>query len=697
MIGKQISSYEVIEVLGSGTYGTVYRGQHIHDEDLEVAIKVVDPVIHKDPGFINALRTECRALDALDHPSVVRFRELVVNDDMVAMVMELLRGRDLEQMLQEGPQPIPEIIRIMQLLLAGLDHAHGHGVIHRDIKPANLFQCDDGRVKLMDFGIARAANGSQDTRTGTVKGTLDYIAPERFSNQTTPASDLYSLGLVCWELTTGQRACPDGDVPAKLGWHLGVGLSDPRTLRDDCPDWLADVLMTLGNKDPSQRYTCAKDALNIMNGVQTTAPPTSPPSTPPATQQLALSPTETSSGDPQGPLTPAPKTLILAKSDAGSPTTSPPIHDRPSHGKSTLSDIPIPLTNPKVVLGVAGAATVVGGVMVTAALTLGVLGWMWSSVSSTSTSVADGSARANASPYYTVGVQLLQSDHAMLGWQSLEHCHEEDPDNIDCRWEAGWGAWKLEDWKRVVDLWEPIVSVSSNHATIQTHLPQAWRKLQRASAGWDDLPAEQRVVRGVILNDDNEPLGCVDGQNIGCDLKMAPYAHPEVVMNEVQRLVDDEPWVYPPPSDDCSGLRSYAKQLGIIDVTETSHTCEGPNNTFCYGHVDVALSADATFRDYGGYEWAGSELMLPGATMEEGWRILQACGVHGPTDIDGFQWREETLRSFLQTFGREGRSSHCVDEVSPNKILLDCSDACYDEAFIENTGGTVVLRSAHGC
>ena len=228
-----VSHYRLTEKLGEGTYGEVWKGVHEDDPGFTVAVKLVSPHVREDPAFISALRKECRALDRLDHPSIVRFRELVVRDGTVAMVLELLEGRDLEAVLAEGPQPVDEVVRILEKSLAGLAYAHGSGVVHRDLKPGNIYRCDDGRVKLMDFGIARAADGTQATQTGTLKGTLDYMAPERFANQTSAASDIYALGLVAWELLAGRRAAPEGDLAGKVGWHMGVGLADVRTVRPD--------------------------------------------------------------------------------------------------------------------------------------------------------------------------------------------------------------------------------------------------------------------------------------------------------------------------------------------------------------------------------------------------------------------------------------------------------------------------------
>jgi len=120
MKGQQVSHYRLTEKLGAGTYGEVWKGVHVDDPDFTVAVKLVSPQVREDPAFLTALRKECRALDRMDHPSIVRFRELVVRDSTVAMVLELLEGADLEAVLASGPQPVEEVVRLLDRVLDGL-------------------------------------------------------------------------------------------------------------------------------------------------------------------------------------------------------------------------------------------------------------------------------------------------------------------------------------------------------------------------------------------------------------------------------------------------------------------------------------------------------------------------------------------------------------------------------------------------
>ena len=133
MQGQQVSHYILTEKLGAGAHGEVWKGVHVDDDAFRVAVKLVSPHVRDDPMFLEALRKECRALDRLDHPSIVLFRELMVRDGTVAMVLELLEGTDLASLVASGPQPVSEVVRILEKVLDGLAHAHGEGMVHRDI------------------------------------------------------------------------------------------------------------------------------------------------------------------------------------------------------------------------------------------------------------------------------------------------------------------------------------------------------------------------------------------------------------------------------------------------------------------------------------------------------------------------------------------------------------------------------------
>jgi formylglycine-generating enzyme required for sulfatase activity len=283
MIGQTVGHYRLVALLGEGSYGAVYRAAHLHDAELTAAVKVVHAALVREAGFLEALRRECRSLDRLEHPGVVRFRDLVIEGERVALVLELLEGEDLEAVLARGPASVGLAIVALERGLEALAYAHSRGVVHRDIKPANLFACRDGRIKLMDFGLAYAAADGAATRSGPLKGTVDYMAPERFGGDRGPAGDVYALGLVIWELLAGRRACAPGDLVAKVGWHLSVGPADLRGVRPDCPAWLAALIGALTAREPSVRPADGAAALALLASLRAgAAPPVAgPAATPP--------------------------------------------------------------------------------------------------------------------------------------------------------------------------------------------------------------------------------------------------------------------------------------------------------------------------------------------------------------------------------------------------------------------------------
>ncbi len=271
MIGKQVGQYRLEQALGEGGFGTVYRGVHVHVGTIEAAVKVAHPNLAHDPLFVKLVQRECQILYSLSHPKIVTFRDLLVEDGTLAVVMELMLGQDLFQRLEAGPVDRATALHIIESMLEGLAHAHQLGIVHRDIKPANVFLCSDGQVKLMDFGIAKAASSTQATRSGMVSGTVDYMAPERFSGESSPAVDIYAVGLVAWELLTGQRACPEGDLPSKLGWHLKQGAPPVLQACPDCPAWLSDEVASWCHLEPGERPADAGEALQRLGNAASSA------------------------------------------------------------------------------------------------------------------------------------------------------------------------------------------------------------------------------------------------------------------------------------------------------------------------------------------------------------------------------------------------------------------------------------------
>ena len=185
MIGAEIGHYKLVAEIGKGGFGRVYRGVHRELPTLQVAVKVFDPDLARDPVFSEFLARECEILSGLHHPGIVGFRDLVVSREAIAIVMELLSGCTLREVMRRGPVPVQEVLRITRETLDALAYAHRRGVVHRDIKPENIFLGQVtasttilGPVRIMDFGISKVLSETQTTRSQVLSGTIDYMAPE---------------------------------------------------------------------------------------------------------------------------------------------------------------------------------------------------------------------------------------------------------------------------------------------------------------------------------------------------------------------------------------------------------------------------------------------------------------------------------------------------------------------------------------
>jgi len=198
--------YRVERVLGQGAMAKVLLA---HDEELgrEVAVKLLDEGLAADPSFRARFAREARVAAGLSHPNVVTVFDVGEDDGRPFIVMELVPGRTLEERLRrDGALRENDVLAIARQVCAGLEHAHANGLVHRDLKPGNLIERDDGTVKIADFGIARAVEGTELTEAGTVVGTAAYLAPEQADAGTvTPATDLFALGAVLYELLTGRQ------------------------------------------------------------------------------------------------------------------------------------------------------------------------------------------------------------------------------------------------------------------------------------------------------------------------------------------------------------------------------------------------------------------------------------------------------------------------------------------------------------
>ena len=218
LAGKTIGPYRVIEEVGRGGMGVVYAAE---DTRLgrEVALKVLTPEFNSDPGRRERLRREARAVAALSHPSIATIYALEEYDGALYMVSELVRGENLREELSRGPLPRSRLLETLLAIADGLAAAHDRGIVHRDLKPENVVRRADGQVKVLDFGLARTADGTSDptitklTMAGAAIGTPGYMAPEQISGGIIDArTDIYAFGVLAAELATGRHPFTSGSA-----------------------------------------------------------------------------------------------------------------------------------------------------------------------------------------------------------------------------------------------------------------------------------------------------------------------------------------------------------------------------------------------------------------------------------------------------------------------------------------------------
>lgn len=269
LIGSVIGNYRVERELGRGGMGVVYEARHVH-MDRVVAIKALLPSIANDEETLQRLFREQQILDGLRHANIVALHDVQVQEDGVFLVMELIEGVTLEDRVKTSGALSPQVVAAVgQQLLSALAHTHTRGVVHRDIKPGNIM-LTRSEAKLLDFGIARAADSSRLTAPDMVFGSPAYLPPELWAGkEATPASDLYALALCLYEALAGEPALRSGS-----GWQAYYALhttSDiPRVdgLLPPSFAWLAEAIHRATRRDPRERYADAKEMLAVFRDHQ---------------------------------------------------------------------------------------------------------------------------------------------------------------------------------------------------------------------------------------------------------------------------------------------------------------------------------------------------------------------------------------------------------------------------------------------
>src|SRR3954466_8302426 len=246
--------YRIVRKLGTGGMANVYLAE---DEVLgrRVAIKILNDRHAGDDQFVERFRREAKNAASLSHPNIVSIYDRGEAEGTYYIAMEYLDGRSLKELIvARGPAPVNVAIEYARQILSAIRFAHRHGIVHRDIKPHNVLVDAEGRLKVTDFGIARAG-ASQMTEAGSIIGTAQYLSPEQARGAPVDqTSDLYSLGVVLYELLTGEVPFT-GDTPVETAMkHLSTVPAPPSSKRGDIPRDLDLVVMRALGKDASERY-----------------------------------------------------------------------------------------------------------------------------------------------------------------------------------------------------------------------------------------------------------------------------------------------------------------------------------------------------------------------------------------------------------------------------------------------------------
>jgi len=382
--------YRLLSLIGGGGMGKVYRA---HDTAIgrDVAIKVLSPDMATEPGYEERFRREARTAARLTEPHIVPVHDTGEIDGRLYLVMPIIDGTDLHTLLtRNGPMSPQDAVQVVEQLASALNAAHRNGLVHRDVKPSNALVTDDGFVYLIDFGIAHDASATKLTSTGSVVGTLAYMAPERFLAGTADArGDVYALACVLYECLTGSQPFPGDSFERQIAGHLTVDPPAPCGRNRAIPAGFDAVIATGMAKNPEERYQSARElasaARQALTG--TPAPAHTPRSVPtsfgdpapaaPASAQGGNQPQATPQADPpsglrspgQGPpqpavpaqpFPPAPAYVVGAQAPVAPYPPQPPLPVQPFFPPPQRPPRPSPFAGVPRIAFALDAAAVVG-------------------------------------------------------------------------------------------------------------------------------------------------------------------------------------------------------------------------------------------------------------------------------------------------------------------------------------------------
>jgi len=269
MIGKQISHYEILEKLGEGGMGVVYKA---HDTKLDriVALKFLPKHVGADDTEKQRFLNEAKAASALDHTNICSIYSIEETDDgNLFIVMAYYEGMSLKEKIEQGPVPLKDAVQYSIQIATGLQEAHEKGIVHRDLKPANIFNTNKDQIKIIDFGLAKAAQRTMLTKSGTTLGTVPYMSPEQAQGGTVDnRTDIWSLGVVMYEMVTGQLPFKS-EYDTALVYNIVNEYPEPVTgLRSGVPMELERIIKKCLEKDAGERYQQTNELIVDLRKVE---------------------------------------------------------------------------------------------------------------------------------------------------------------------------------------------------------------------------------------------------------------------------------------------------------------------------------------------------------------------------------------------------------------------------------------------
>ncbi|HLY29032.1 MAG TPA: serine/threonine-protein kinase [Aggregatilineales bacterium] len=258
LIGQQLGQYEITALLGKGGMATVYQARQ-RSINRDVAIKVIKPDSTGTSDFLNRFEREANTIAHLSNPHILNVFDYGQQDDLVYLVMELLKGGSLTDLVHQGSLPVPTALRVLDQVASALDYAHKQGIIHRDVKPQNVLLDEEGNAYLTDFGLAKMlGENSTLTQTGAVMGTPAYMSPEQWAGETLDArTDIYSLGIMLFEMVSGVTPFQAATPMSMMHQHIYEELPSLHALRPDLPPAIDKVIARAVSKKPGDRFPAA--------------------------------------------------------------------------------------------------------------------------------------------------------------------------------------------------------------------------------------------------------------------------------------------------------------------------------------------------------------------------------------------------------------------------------------------------------